>query len=350
MRNQEVAVSLLQGSRQLCKIMLRIIVFLIFQVAFCQSALTSDVIDLLNEGKIDEARRLVAESSTATLRDGTLLYYQALLEPDGQKSMQFHDAAFKAEMEPQFLEHSTYLRALYHLADRNYEKLGATSEAYLQYWENGKYRAEVLRLAALAFKKQNEFAKSDRFRKNLIDEFAGSRTGKIGQLDEAVRLYEKKDYLAAQKICRKLSNSKYDEIVPPALYLLSGYSIEQNRIDDAILYYNILKETYPTAVGLDDLMNRLGQLYRESDNSRAERLTGTIYSVQVGVFFIKDNAKRLAERMKQYGEKVEIANKIVSDKKYYVVFAGQFQSTEEAMVFKSRLEMAEKEAFQVVAR
>ncbi len=330
--------------------MIRIFVFFIFQVIVCQSAASSDVIELINEGKIDEARRLIAEASTATRRDGTLLYYQALLEPDGKKSMQFHDAAFRAEMEPQFLERSTYMRALYHLADRDYVKLGSTAEAYLQYWENGRYRAEVLRLAALAFKKQREIAKSDGFRKSLIREFAGSRTGKIGKLDEAVKLYEKKDYLAAQKICRQLSNTKYDEVVPPALYLLSGYSIEQNRIDDAILYYNILKETYPTAVGLDDLVNRLGRLYRGSDDNRAEQLTGTIYSVQVGVFSIRENADRLAARMKQYGEKVEITNKIVSDKKYYVVFAGRFQSSEEAMTFKSRLEMSEKEAFQVIAR
>jgi len=330
--------------------MIRILVFFIFQAVVCRLAASSDVIELIDEGKIEEARRVIAEASTATRRDGTLLYYQALLEPDGKKAMQFHDAAFKAEMEPQFLENSTYLRALYHLAEGNYEKLGSTAEAYLQYWENAKHRPEVMRLAALAFKKQKESARADGYRNGLIKEFAGSPTGKIGELDEAVKLYEKKDYLAAQKICRHLSNTKYDEVVPPALYLLSSYSIEQNRIDDAILYYNVLKETYPSAVGLHDLAVRLGQLYREPADNEAERLTGTIYSVQVGVFSVRENADRLAKRMKQYGEKVEITNKIVSDKKYYVVFVGRFQSSEEAMAFKSRLEMSEKEAFQVIAR
>jgi len=330
--------------------MIRIIVSIIALAFAGQAFALSDVPKLIDEGKIDEARRVIGESSTASYRDGTLLYYQALLEPDGKKSIQFHDAAFRANMESRFLEHSTYMRALYHLADKNYEKLAVTCESYLQYWKDGKYRTEILRLAALAFKKTNETTRAYNFRKRTMEEFAGRPEGKVGELDEAVALYEKKDYIAAQKICRKLSNTKYDEVVPPALYLLSSYSIEQNRIDDAILYYNVLKETYSAAVGLDNLAQRLGRLYKESADSKAERMTGTVYSVQVGVFSIRDNAYRLAERMKQYGEDVEVTKKTVSDKKYYVVFVGRFQSSEQALAFKSRLESSEKEAFQVIAR
>jgi len=330
--------------------MLRIFIFLIVQALLCKFAIASNVMELIDEGRIDEARQMIAEASTASRRDGTLLYYQALLESDGKKSLQFHDAAFKTNMERKYLERSTYLRALYHLADGNYEKLGSTAVAYLQYWENGQYRAEILRLAALAFKKQGKTGKADSYRKFVTMEYAGNRTGKIGKLDEAINLYEKKEYIAAQKICRRLSNTKYDEVVPPALYLLSNYSIEQKRTDDAILYYNVLKETYPNAVGLDDLINRLGRFYRTTDDNRAEQLTGTVYSVQVGVFSIKDNADKLAKRMKQYGEKVEIGRKTISDTKYYVIYVGQFQSSREAIAFKSRLELSEKEAFQVVAR
>jgi tetratricopeptide (TPR) repeat protein len=330
--------------------MIRIIFIVFIQLIACQVMAATDVLKLIDEGKIDEARRVIAESSTASYRDGTLLYYQALLEPDGKKSMQFHDAAFKANMESRFLEHSTYLRALYYLADRDYEKLGTTAEAYLQYWKDGKYRTEILRLAALALKKQKEVIKANNFRERLIKEFAGRPAGKEGELDEAVRLYEKKDYIAAQNICRGLSNSKYDNVVPPALYLLSNYAIVQKRTDDAILYYNVLKETYPEAIGLDDLAESLGRLYKVSADNKAEKMTGTVYSVQVGVFSVKDNAEKLADRMKQYGEKVEVTNKIISDKKYYVVFVGRFQSSEQAMNFKSRLEASEREAFQVIAR
>lgn len=79
-------------------------------------------------------------------------------------------------------------------------------------------------------------------------------------------------------------------------------------------------------------------------------MTGTVYSVQVGVFSVKDNAKKLAGRLKQYGEPTEISDRVISGKKYYVVYVGRFLSSEEAMVFKARLELSENEAFQVVAR
>ena len=87
-----------------------------------------------------------------------------------------------------------------------------------------------------------------------------------------------------------------------------------------------------------------------SNDQVAERITGTTYSVQVGVFSVGDNARNFAGRLKKYGEPVEINEKMISGKKYYVVYAGRFLSSEKAMAFKTRLESSEKEAFQVIAR
>lgn len=330
--------------------MLRSFILLLFLLLTSHSLSATEIIDLIKRGETDEARRKIAELSTAVRRDGTLLYYQALLEPDGQKSLQFLQAAFKAGISPRFLEEDIYLMVQYYLAEGNFEKVASTSEAYLQQWEAGQYRSEVLRLAALAFQKINQPEKSQKYLKRLIRENPDAQPGFAGQLDEAVGLYRNENYIKAQNICRKLRNVKYDGVVSPALYMLSLYSIEQKRIDDAILYYNLLKEGYPYAIGLDDLVDRFSRFEKRADDQRAERMTGTVYSVQVGVFSVKDNAKKLAGRLKQYGEPTEISDRVISGKKYYVVYVGRFLSSEEAMVFKARLELSENEAFQVVAR
>ncbi|UCD95487.1 MAG: SPOR domain-containing protein [Candidatus Zixiibacteriota bacterium] len=330
--------------------MLRFFIFILPLLFAAENLSASKIIDLINRGRIDDARREIGEATTAVLRDGTLLYCQALLEADGDKSLQLLETALKSEMSPQYHEDNIYLMILYYMADGNYQKAISSSETYLQHWEDGKYRSEVLRLASIANAKMDRSVTAAEYLSRLTREGSGELYGFVGQLDQAGQLYDKKDYRAAQKICRNLRNVRHDEVVVPSLYLLSYYSIEQKRIDDAILYFNILKEGYPHAVGLDDLIDKFGRFEKRAGDQRAEEMTGTVYSVKVGVFSVKDNAEALAGRLKQYGKKLEIEQKIISDKKYYVVYVGRFLSSEEAMAFKSRLELSEKEAFQVVAR
>ncbi|MEW5924253.1 MAG: SPOR domain-containing protein [Candidatus Zixiibacteriota bacterium] len=329
--------------------MRRIILILFLWPVFCISP-SADVIDLIKQGKLDEARREVAAASTATRRDGTILYYQALLEQDGAKSFQFLEAAFKAEIDPRFMEDDLYLMALYYMADGNMSRVASTAEAYLQSWESGRFRSEMQRLAAAAYARLDREESAKTMLNRLIKENDGKQQGYAGKLDQAYMAYRKKNYVEAQNICRKLRQTEFDDIAAPSLYMLSFYAIEQKRIDDAILYYNILREGFPHAVGRDDLIDRFGNFENVGNDRRAEEMTGTVYSVQVGVFSQRENAKNLAERMKQYGEKVEISDKIISEKKYYVVYVGRFGSSQEALSFKSRLELSENEAFQVVAR
>jgi len=316
----------------------------------CSAFAYDNIVDLIKRGEIEKARSLIAESSTAARRDGLLLFCGALLEPEGKESLKFLEASFKAELPPQYLEDNIYLEALYYLAEKNFERLVATADAYLQYWEAGRYRSEMIRLKALGMRLTGKIDKSEEQLERLIRENPGGLHGALGQLDRAVGLYEMGEHQSAEKICRKISDSNYDIAVVPALYLLSYYSIAQKEIDEAIFRFNVLKEGYPHAVGLDDLIDKFSGLDRQASDTRAEKITGTFYSVQVGVFSIKDNAERLAERIKKYGEKVELNTKRFSDKDYYVVYVGRFLSTDDAMAFKKRLELAEKEIFQVVAR
>ncbi len=192
--------------------------------------------------------------------------------------------------------------------------------------------------------------RTTKLRSQLAKENPDTEFGQVGKLDQADELYSSKKFGEATKIYQKLVSSKHDNISAPATFMMARCALRENRVDDAIFRYNLLKEGYPNAVGLDDLMDDVSRIEKKSDDSRAEKITGTSYSIQAGVFSDKDNAKNLAGRLKQYGEPTELDRKMISGKEYYVVYVGKFQSMEKAMAFKARLEASEKEAFQVVAR
>ena len=329
---------------------MRKLVLCIFVISLFSGAYASDdVLKLIQKGDLDDARKELGQLATAATRDGSVLYCQALLETDGYASAKFLDAAFKAGMAPEWLEDNVCHKVQYYLADGDYENLASSALGYLQYWENGKYRPMMLRLYSLAADKIGKKSSADRDIDLLTRENENHLYGDIGKLEKARRLYNARDYIAAQKICRGLTKSKYNEVVAPALYFLSYYSFEQKRIDDAILYYNILKESYPDAVGLDDLVSGFSDL-KISGGGDAEKITGTYYSVQVGVFSMRDNARDMKKRMEKYDQQIEIKDKTISNKSYYVVYVGKFTSSDEAIAFKTRLESQENEAFQVVAR
>jgi tetratricopeptide (TPR) repeat protein len=330
--------------------MLRAILSILLLVIFLPGAHSSEILNLIKNGRLDQARAKMAERTTAARRDGNLLYFQALLEPNGETSYEFLEAAFKADISPEYLEDNVFLMIQYYRAENDYDKLATTTDAYLQYWENGRYRAPVLRLSALAAERRNMKEEAAGLRKKIMRENEENKYGQVGLLDEAVSLYNKKQYISAQRLCRSLRKKSYHDVVVPALYMLSYYSIEQKRIDDAILYYNILNERYPDAVGLNDLAGKLGSINRTINDNQAEVLTGTIYSIQVGVFSIEKNARETASRFKKFGKQVDIRDKIISGKKYYVVYVGRFTSSDKALSFKNQLEQSENEAFHVVAR
>lgn len=330
--------------------MFRIIIILLSLISFISTVSGSPIDDMIKKGRIEEARQEIDRLSKASLRDGNLLHFQAQIEEDGESSLKFLEAAVGADLSPEYFEENTYMMALYYLAEGDFKKLKSTVSTYLQWWENGQYRSDMLRLEAYANQHENKQDLANRLLGNLINENEGMATGAIGLLDRAVALYDKKAYIQAQKICRQLANSRFDVVVAPALYMLSYYSIEQNRIDDAILYYNLLKEGYPSAIGLDDLVDRFTGIEGRNKNQAAEEITGTFYSVQVGVFSVEDNARALSKRMKKYGKKIDINEKNISDKLYFVVFVGRFKSIDDAIAFKAILEKSENEAYQVVAR
>jgi hypothetical protein len=310
----------------------------------------SPIFEMIKKGEIEEARREISEHSTAIRRDGDLLFFQALIEESGMSSFQFLEASVRAGLSAEYLEQNTYLMALYYMAEGDIQKLATTTAAYLQSWEGGKYRPEMLRFAAYGNYQTGKKENSNKLLGNLIGENKGSSIGETGLLDRARNLYIKKAYVDAQKICRQLANGQSDDVIAPALYMLSYYAIEQKRIDEAVLYYNLLKEGYPDAIGLDDLVDKFTKIENRKTNQAAENITGTFYSIQVGVFSVRNNAVELSKTMKKYGKAVEIEEKNISDKKYFVVYIGRFSSTEGALSFKEQFEKSENEVFRIVAR
>jgi cell division septation protein DedD len=126
-------------------------------------------------------------------------------------------------------------------------------------------------------------------------------------------------------------------------------ALSRGESETALLNYNILRERYRTAIGQEKLAAALQDVSESQTGKEAsEVITGVTYSVQVGVFSEKDNARRMEERIKAYGYSTRIAKRTISGSTYHVVLAGEFPTMNDAQAARQKLERGENEVFKVV--
>jgi hypothetical protein len=301
------------------------------------SGRTTDIYSLILGGDIKQAADSLSSVSSASTRDGNLLFYAGLLETDG----------LQASVSPLHREQIYYRLAQYYFLNRDLKNLGLIVTEYLSRWESGRYRDEMLRYSIMVDDISSNYESALRQVDRYLLSYADGSRGQWGQIDKARVMLRYGKKIGADKVLRKLSRSKSGVGVPPALYLLALTAIAEGNTDNAVFYYSLMRESYPSAVGVDALLDRMADLSSGDKIDRtADKLTGTFYSVQLGVYSSKENAEKMSARFTKYGQKLDQLRKKISDKNYHVVYIGRFPDYLSASRFKAE----HNQSFLVVAR
>jgi len=310
-----------------------------------------DIYSLIVNGRLTEAADSLARLTSAATRDGDVLYMQGLIEPDADKAAQLMEAALASSVSLSYRQDIYYNLAQYYLLKNDVEALSRTVNVYRATWEAGRYESQMLRLSMIVDQLQGDYESSLRQADRFLVRHGSNDMEQWGLLDKAriLRAHGKK--IGANKLLRQLKREATGAGVPQALYLLALDAIEERKTEDAVFYYNLLRDGYPGAIGLDRLVNMLSDLAQGyGQDNTAEELTGTYYAVKVGVFANKDNAERCAGDFKKHSPNVKIGSKTISGKDYHVVYVGKFRSYQDAYQLKTTLETTYGEVYQVVAR
>jgi len=306
--------------------------------------------DLIQSGRLDEARDSLSQVATATARDGDLLFCQSLLEADGSEAVKEMEAALAASANIRFQEEIFYRLAQYYLLQKNYDRLDELIAGYNARWEQGRFHARMMRLSVLVDEARHQHDAALRQCDRYLVAYNSGADAQWGLVDKARIMRGNNKDIGSDAMLKQLSREKDGEGIPQALYLLGADAIRKRRPDDAIFYYNLMRESSPAAVGQDQMVTARGEMPEQNTDTRAEKITGTYYTVKVGVFSSPDNAKRQADSFKEYGKPVNIDARTISGVRYHVVYVGRFQDYRDALAFKTQLESTHGEVFQVVTR
>jgi tetratricopeptide (TPR) repeat protein len=261
------------------------------------------------------------------------------------------EAALNASVSARYREEVIFRLAQYYFASGLDGELALTVNRYRTEYENGRFDGHMRRLAIIADERAAKTETALRQLDRMLVSRADDEPSQWATIDKARIMMATDKRVAAIELLRRLSRQRSGPGPAQALYLLALDAFQYHRYDDAVFYYNLLREAYPKAVGLDVLIDKLSSVTGdEPEDDLAERLTGTFYSVKVGVFSQIENARRQRDNFTKYDRRVEILTKNISGRKYFVVYVGRFSSYESAEQLKANLEATHNEVFQVVTR
>jgi tetratricopeptide (TPR) repeat protein len=186
----------------------------------------------------------------------------------------------------------------------------------------------------------------------VVESFPGSGWSQWAQLGRGDCLLAAGKYDQAVVEYRKVLDAYRDsEVFAFALSGLIGCFTQLDDPESALLYHNLLKERYPhSPESAGSPSGKISSADEVEDKTRAERVAGVRYTIQLGVFAKRDNARRLRSRFEDQGYSVNLADKVISGKKYHVVRLGSFSSYDEASKVKRKLESQTGESYRIVIK
>lgn len=127
----------------------------------------------------------------------------------------------------------------------------------------------------------------------------------------------------------------------PALMMLGNLYDARGKASDAFRYLAMYREAYP-----DGILPLVEHAVATTD--RAEAAAGLVYTIQVGVFGDKANARRQLERFTDLGYTAILKPKLMAGKQYNAVWVGRYKTREAAQSAREKLESKFDDTYRVV--
>ncbi len=320
-----------------------------FDSIFAQTL--DDAIKHYKTGELGEAKRILLNQLAEDPENPEILFYLGKVEVKGELSRRyFQDVTDHC---PDWInsDEAELLICQYEFGKGMHVTTVDLTEKFEGRFPLSEMVPEVLWISGCSFLAMDQPDSALLRFEEIIRSFSGSNWVDWAQLARGDCFFADENYNQAIAEYNKiLDNRKDSEVFPFALSGLVKCFSQLQDSEKALLYYNLLKERYPNSLESIESPAERMSLKNSRDKIQAERLAGVKYTIQLGVFGIKENALKLRSRFEKQGYSVAIKSKIISGKKYYVVRLGSFTFYDKALELKKKLESQTGESYRIVIR
>jgi tetratricopeptide (TPR) repeat protein len=311
-----------------------------------------DAVRLYRRGELNQTKHLLLSLPSVLKEDPEVLLLLGKTEEIGAASINYLQRIINLGCDWSGSDEAQLLICKYEFCRSMYVTTTDLSGRMQRDYPNSEVISEALWLSGSAFlAMENPDSAFTRFRQ-IITSFPRSSWVAWAQLGFGDCFFVQGDFERAISSYQHVLDFQKDS--PAFPFALSGLVECSSRMEDfekALLYHNLLKERYPKSIESMEAIPKATlpseEMHKED---KAERLTGVRYTIQLGVFGVKENALRLKSQYEKLGYLVRIKTQVISGKKYSVVQLGSFANYEQASDLKRELEGQTGESYRVVIR
>ncbi|EQB63558.1 MAG: hypothetical protein RBG1_1C00001G1137 [candidate division Zixibacteria bacterium RBG-1] len=308
---------------------------------------------LMLQGKVEEARQILQKYLKEHSKDVAGLLLMGKLEKEGDISLgYFKDVQRSSDVDKRSQEANLQIGYYYYVKGQYLTAIELLTNFKKQF-TSSDFMPQVIWILGESYlaTEQTEEAKAEF---QILTENYPYTWASWGYLGLGDAFFASGEYENAitfyQKVLENYPGS--DAIGLTYAQVSSAYS-ELGDETKASLYINMYKEKFPAGLQSTAILEPVTPVKKTSSKIKsgdAEKFLKVSYTVQLGVFSNREYAQNLMAQVKALGLKPYLTNKVINDKKYYVVQTGSFDSLEEAQDRKEGLEQALNQSFRVVIR
>lgn len=334
----------LRHSRLFLKIVIPALV-LLYSSAYSQKL--NDAIKYFNQGDFKDAQEELKAYLESNPSDYEALYYAGKLESNSEKSAEYFKKIWESSTKIKKEEAGLELCLYYQSAGFNDSALTLSSK-FKKIFPKSPLLPQMLWLESKSLLASGRMEQTLKGFRNIVELYPSSSWAAWAQLGTAEIYFSQGSFNRSIKEYTKVID-KYagTEAFPLALAGMSHAFEASGEKDKAILYMNLYKERFPGGIEMESQI-QTEEIIPRKDPGTAEKLTGTKYSVQIGVFANQENADKVMQKLKSRGYDPEQSYKTIQNKKYFVIQVGVFDSMSEAQKLREKLEREEGEVYRIV--
>lgn len=332
-------------------VILSSILFLLLACA-ASGKVPTEGVDCFQQGDFSAARNILRRYLSNNPTDIEALLYIARLEPEGKQSASYLKEIL--EVSGDFRSEDQVLLGLcqYNFSKGFYLGTVEIADKFEKKFKGNPYHAQVIWFCASALLAMGETQKACEkyIQLSSFSDYDMSASAEIGKAD--CLFADGKFSSAINQYKKTIERFEDSDVLPLTLIQISSCYAQMNEKDKSLLYYSLYREKYPHGMMVEEKPKdtvSVGQPEKDKSH-KAEDIINVEYTIQLGVFGVKENANRLSAEFKAKGYVLRIVEKTIDQKRYYVVQLGRFRSHEEARKIREKLEKETGESYRVVLK
>jgi tetratricopeptide (TPR) repeat protein len=330
-----------------------LVFFVIFSVSVFATELDETMQSFIKENELQKAFEFLTEKLKLNPEDRETKFYLGKIHFDGDSSFKYLSEAIDLNQRDENTAEALIWMAKYSFLKGTYTITSEQTSIFEEEFDQSTHLPEALWLSGCSYLTTGYTEEAEKQFRKIPQNVPGSKWAPWAHLGLGDCFFLKKEFGQAIIQYRKVIELYADsDAFPLALIYLCQSYIETKDVNNALLYYNLYQDRFPSGItDREKIFEKIrAQFSDKIKTEKKEQRRVTKYTIEVGLFSNKNQAQNEYRRFKSQGYTTRMVEVPKDEAALWRVEVGIFNSQKKAEDFKDKLQRRFGKAYKVISR